>query len=199
MEFPELVRKRRTIYALGKDVGADAGAIVGRLQEVAAEVPSAYNSQSQRAVILLDREHDAFWDIVRDALIGKIGKERYSGNTSEKVASFKAANGTILFFEDRSVTSSFVERFPSGTDNFPKWALQANGMMQYAFWLALAEMGVGASLQHYDPLIDDAVRERWNLPSEWTLLAQMPFGSVEAGAGAKEYMPIAEKVRVFGR
>lgn len=32
-----------------------------------------------------------------------------------------------------------------------------HGMAEYATWLALTEAGLGASLQHYNPLIDEAV------------------------------------------
>ena len=40
----------------------------------------------------------------------------------------------------------------------------------------LEDAGMGASLQHYNPLIDDEVRKAWNLPGDWKLVAQMPFG-----------------------
>ncbi|WP_235899137.1 hypothetical protein [Suipraeoptans intestinalis] len=36
--------------------------------------------------------------------------------------------------------------------------------------------GIGASLQHYNPVIDDMVRERYKLPKTYRLVAQMPFG-----------------------
>lgn len=195
MEFIDAVGKRRSVYDLGKAVLSDDA--VSRLQRIAMDVPSAYNSQSQRVVLLLEKEHDALWDIVESSLRRRIGDKRYEGKTSEKIDSFRAAAGTVLFFDDTDVTSSFVERFPSGADNFPVWADHAGGMMQYAFWLAFADLGLGASLQHYNPLIDDDVKERWGLPAGWKLLAQMPFGSVTEHSSAKEYMPVSEKIRVL--
>ena len=195
MEFINAVSKRRSVYDLGKAVLSDDA--VSRIQRIAMDVPSAYNSQSQRVILLLEKEHDALWDIVESSLRRKIGDKRYEGRTSEKIDSFRAATGTVLFFDDTDVTSSFVERFPSGADNFPVWADHANGMMQYAFWLAFTDLGLGASLQHYNPLIDDAVKERWDLPAGWRLLAQMPFGSVTEHSSAKEYMPVSEKIRVL--
>ena len=42
---------------------------------------------------------------------------------------------------------------------------------------ALEDMGYGASLQHYNPLIDKAVAERWLINPDWKLIAQMPFGA----------------------
>ena len=55
-------------------------------------------------------------------------------------------------------------------------------------WTALAEQGIGASLQHYNPLIDDAIHNAFDLPAEWQLRAEMPFGSIEAPAGNKDYL-----------
>ena len=49
-------------------------------------------------------------------------------------------------------------------------------MHQLAVWTMLEDAGFGASLQHYNPLIDKEVRERWDLPAAWRLFAQMPFG-----------------------
>ena len=56
---------------------------------------------------------------------------------------------------------------------------------------------MGASLQHYNPLIDDEVKKTFNLPLEWRLVAQMPFGSITKPAGEKSFLPIEERVRVY--
>ena len=127
MDLTGIISKRRSTYDLGKAALSDDA--VSRLQRIAMDVPSAYNSQSQRVMLLLEKEHDALWDIVGSSLRRKIGDERYNGKTSEKIDSFRAAAGTVLFFDDADVTSSFVERFPSG-ENFPVWANHANGMMR---------------------------------------------------------------------
>jgi predicted oxidoreductase (fatty acid repression mutant protein) len=58
--------------------------------------------------------------------------------------------------------------------------------------------GVGASLQHYNPLIDAGVAREWNVPASWKLRAQMPFGSNENGSGEKAFMDDAERFRVVG-
>ena len=46
-------------------------------------------------------------------------------------------------------------------------------MHQLAVWTMLEDEGMGASLQHYNPLIDDEVRKVWNLSDDWKLIAQM--------------------------
>ncbi|NLN72373.1 MAG: nitroreductase family protein [Thermoplasmatales archaeon] len=195
MDLTGIVSRRRSTYDLGKTTLTED--MISRLERIAMDVPSAYNSQSQRIMLLLNKEHDALWDIVESSLRRKIGDERYERKTFEKIDSFRAAAGTVLFFDDSAVTSSFVERFPSGADDFPVWADHANGMMQYAFWLAFAELGLGASLQHYNPLIDEDVKERWNLPEGWKLLAQMPFGRIIKEPDAKEYIPVSEKMQIL--
>ncbi|VWC53255.1 pirin family protein [Burkholderia aenigmatica] len=62
-------------------------------------------------------------------------------------------------------------------DAFPMFSEHSAGMAQFAVWTALAEAGIGASLQHYNPLIDAEVAKQWNVPASWRLRAQMPFGS----------------------
>ena len=63
--------------------------------------------------------------------------------------------------------------------------------------LAHRNTGMGASLQHYNPLIDDEVRKAWNLPGDWKLVAQMPFGVPVAQPGSKEVMSLDERVFEF--
>ena len=89
-------------------------------------------------------------------------------------------------------------QFPSYADNFPIWAEHTNAMHQYAIWTTLAAAGIGANLQHYNPLIDAAVAKEWNIPASWTLRAQMVFGGIAAPAGEKAFAPVEERFRVFG-
>ena len=72
----------------------------------------------------------------------------------------------------------------------------AIGGAQQAVWVALANEGVGASLQHYNPLIDEMIAKEFNIPANWKLRAQMPFGSIEAPAGEKEFMADEDRFRV---
>ncbi|MDR1959368.1 MAG: hypothetical protein LBQ54_10080 [Planctomycetaceae bacterium] len=56
---------------------------------------------------------------------------------------------------------------------------------------------MGASLQHYNPLIDEAVRKEWNLPESWQLIAQMPFGLPLEGPSPKTHLPVKGRLVVF--
>lgn len=70
-------------------------------------------------------------------------------------------------------------------------------MHQLALWTLLEEAGFGASLQHYNPLIDKDVRAQWRLPEEWRLIAQMPFGLPLAPPAEKLFEPVEARMRIF--
>ena len=61
----------------------------------------------------------------------------------------------------------------------------------------LEDAGLGASLQHYNPLIDEEVRKAWSLPDDWKLIAQMPFGTPTAQPGPKDVMSLDKRVFEF--
>ncbi len=55
------------------------------------------------------------------------------------------------------------EQFALYADNFPDWSEQSNGIATANTWVALSEEGLGANLQHYNPVIDEAVAKRWSI------------------------------------
>ena len=196
--FLEAVQNRRSIYAIGKSVQVGEARIREILETAVKHVPSPFNSQGGRLVLLLGKESSEYWNIVRNEL-NKIVAAGDLDKTEAKMKGFDGGYGTVLFFEDQTVVEGLMKKFPSYADKFPLWSLQSNGMLEYVIWTALQDEGLGSSLQHYNPLVDEAVRKRWNLPDGWKLLAQMPFGSVEAAAGVKEFSPIEERLRVIGK
>lgn len=196
-QFLDAVRDRRSIYALGKEKVITRQRIQEIVEYAVMHVPSPFNSQSARVVLLNEKESSKFWNITR-ATLKKIVPEKDFVTTRQKMDSFDAGLGTVLFFEDQAIVDGLVTQFPSYKDKFSVWSLQSSGMLQFTIWTAFEAEGLGASLQHYNPLIDAEVKEEWSLPESWTLLAEMPFGSVAAPAGAKEFLPIRERVKVFG-
>jgi predicted oxidoreductase (fatty acid repression mutant protein) len=52
-------------------------------------------------------------------------------------------------------------------------------------------------LQHYNPLIDDEVKKEWNIPSNWRLIAQMPFGNPTTEPGEKEFNSLEDRVKIY--
>ncbi|MFL0247017.1 nitroreductase family protein [Candidatus Clostridium stratigraminis] len=190
-----ILKERRTFYGLSKEAVVSDERIEEIVREAVKYVPSAFNSQSARAVVLLGKNHDKLWGITEETL-RKIVPANAFASTKEKMDSFRNAYGTVLFFEDNSVIEKLQSDFALYKDNFPVWSLESSGMAQLVVWLALEAEGFGASLQHYNPLIDDGVKKTWNIPESWKLLAQMPFGKPTAGAGEKQFMYADEHVKI---
>ena len=71
-------------------------------------------------------------------------------------------------------------------------------MTQYTIWTALEAEGLGANLQHYNPLIDAKVAAEWNVPKNWELNAQLVFGTPAGEPGEKTFMDVGERFKVFG-
>lgn len=185
--FIALAKQRRTIYALGKELPVAEDIVIETIKEAIRQAPSAFNSQSSRALILLGKEHAQFWELTR-AQLRKIVPEENFAATAEKLDGFAAAAGSVLFFEDQDVVKGLQEQFAAYADNFPVWSEHSTGIAQYAVWLALTEKGIGANLQHYNPLVDADVQRTWNIPANWKLRGHMNFGSIVAPAGDKAYM-----------
>lgn len=103
-----------------------------------------------------------------------------------------------MFFIDRSAVSGMQEKIPLYAEKFPNWAVQSDAMAQFAIWTALEADGLGANLQHYNPLIDAKVAAEWNVDSNWELTAQLVFGSPAGEGGAKTFVDVKERFKVFG-
>ncbi|HEY4553350.1 MAG TPA: nitroreductase family protein [Bacillaceae bacterium] len=195
-DFYQTVEDRRSIYAISKDSVISDERIEEVINHAVKHTPSAFNSQSARVVVLLGDKHDKLWDLTTETLREVVPAENFAP-TEEKMNAFRAGYGTVLFFEDQSIIESLQEQFAAYADNFPVWSQQSNGMLQYVIWTSLEHEGFGASLQHYNPLIDEKVKEEWNLPESWKLIAQMPFGKPTAPAGDKQFMPLKDRVTIL--
>ena len=196
MSFLNQIKQRRTIYAIGKDVSLEQAKIEEIIKEAIKHSPSSFNSQSSRAVILFGESHVKFWTIVLETLRKIVPEAAFEG-TSAKINSFIAGAGTVLFYEDMSVIKNLQEQFALYADNFPVWAEHSTGIAQFATWTALSEAGIGASLQHYNPIVDDEVAEVFSVPADWKLRAQLVFGSVEAPAGENTFIDDAVRFKTF--
>lgn len=190
MGIAESLQDRRTVYALGRNLpqGVDEQTVIDLVRKVTGLVPDAFNMHSQHVVVVLGQTQDKLWDAIFDVFSGKVAREKIDG--------FKAAFGTVLFFTDDAVVKSVQEQFPRFADNFPLWSQQSNGMLQLSVWSGLRDLGLGANLQHYNPVIDDVVRQLTDVPASWRLVAQMPFGSIQAQPDPKPAEDIDQRVRI---
>ncbi len=189
--------ERRSVYALGNELPVEPQAIVNMAERVLLHTPSAFNSQSSRLAVLFGAEHQQLWDIAEEKLRAAVGDGDFSGS-KQKLDGFRAAAGTVLFYEDKNVTQSLQEQFALYADRFPVWAQQTSAMHQYAMWTELRTLNVGANLQHYNPLVDEDAAKAFAIPDSWELVAQMPFGNIVEPAGEKTYQPVNERMKVLG-
>lgn len=189
MSAAEALGKRRSIYQLNKELPVAEEEVKELVLKLTELVPDAFNMKSQRVVLALGEYQDRLWDAIYDAFGGKVSREKIDG--------FKAAAGTVLYFYDEDVVKNMQAQFSRYAENFPIWANQANGMLQLGIWTALREIGIGANIQHYNPVIDKAIKVLFGVPESWKLLAQMPFGGIVAEPASKDKEDISRRVKIF--
>ncbi|NDV69672.1 nitroreductase family protein [Dysgonomonas sp. 25] len=195
--FKEAIQNCRTYYSLNNQISVSDEEIKEVINHAVKHVPSAFNSQTTRVILLLGKQHQQLWSIVTETLRAIVSTELFSKTEDKIKHAFASGYGTVLFFEDQEVVESLQEAFPSYSDNFPGWSIQTSAMHQFAIWTMLEALGLGASLQHYNPLIDEEVRKTWNLDPKWKLIAQMPFGNPTGKPGEKEFEPLEKRVKIF--
>ncbi|GAA6008571.1 hypothetical protein JCM11491_003352 [Sporobolomyces phaffii] len=197
--FRDAMIERRSIYSLGRTLpaGITDDRIVEFVNESVKHSPTAMNSQSSRAIVLLAAHHERFWDLVKEKLETLVDDDDSWKSTKEKLESFRAAYGTILLFEDYGVVEKWQEKVPLYKDQFPEWAEHAHGILSYVIWTGLQAEGLGVHFQHYNPVIDDKVQKEWNVPESWKLRGQLVFGEALESAGDKDFEPLDKRVKVF--
>ena len=189
--------KRRSVYALGKGLDKQKTQIIQNISTLVKHAPTAFNSQSSRVVILFKEHHQKFWEITLSELQKLVPEQNFEA-TKRRIKGFSDADGTILFYEDETAANRLRKDFPQYAQNIAIWSEQSNAMLQYMIWTMLAEINIGANLQHYNPLVDVAVRNEWKLPENWRLIAQMPFGKIVDNADPKTFIPVSERFKFSG-
>lgn len=188
MNTIEALKNRRTYYELDDKIQVSDDTIVETIEEITELVPDAFNMKSQRVVIVQGKKHKELWDAVYNVFKGEVSRE--------KIDSFKNAAGTVLFLYDNKIVESMKKNYELYKDNFTPWALQSNGMLQISIWTALEELGLGVSLQHYNPVIDQKMKEMFDIDDDYILMGQMVYGNIKGEAKDKEKENIKERVKV---
>lgn len=196
IDFYEAILKRRSVYSIGSDSSIADSEIEDIVKYAIKNAPSAFNSQSQRVVLAFGEHHIKIWQMLKEIMRSTVPSDSLK-RTEEKIDSFMAGHGTILYYEDQKTVAELQKQFPLYADKFPIWSQQASGMLQYILWTALSAHGLGANLQHYNPIIDGKLSEYFDIPADWKLNAQMPFGKLISPAGEKQFMDIEQRIKVF--
>ncbi|MBQ7311880.1 MAG: nitroreductase family protein [Alistipes sp.] len=198
--FLEAIEHRRSCYSLSATNPVSESDIISAIDRIILSTPSAYNSQSTRLVVLFGRHHTQLWEIVKNALEEFVSPEAFTGVKEKIDSSFAAGCGTVLFYEDMAVIEQLKEKYTTYADKFDEYSEHTSAMHQFAVWTALEDMELGASLQHYNPLIDTAVAHQWNISKEWRLIAQMPFGTPLSVTETKaQHLPLTIRRLVFSK
>ena len=192
MNFIEMIKKRRSVYNLDKQLPVFEDKMLEIVNDAVRYVPDAFNMKSQRVVVVVGRKNDEFWNAVYDSLVVASGG-RFSRDRTD---SFMEGYGTILYFYDRDVVVEYKKKYAMYADKFHDWVMQSNAMLQFAIWTAFADVGIGASLQHYNPVIDDMVQKMFNLPESWVLVAEMPFGGIAVAPEPKDKEDIRTRIKI---
>lgn len=193
MQYLDALRARRSQYSITNTINVDEEKVIEVIKEAIKHTPSAYNTQSTRAMILLGDSHKKLWYIVKEVLLAKIGSERFVA-TEEKIdKSFLSGYGTVLFFIDETEVEENAENI---SRNFYRWADESAGMAQINVWNGISSLGLGANIQHYNPIIDEKVKATFDIPSNWKLISQMPFGDIIAEPKTKEFKDIDDLVKI---
>lgn len=193
----EALSARRSYYVIGNKPTISDKEIEEIMSFALNNVPSAFNSQSTRLVLLLGDNHTKLWSITKDVLRRIIPSESFAATETKIDTSFASGYATVLFYEDMAVVEGLQKNFPLYADNFPVWAEQTSAMHQLVVWTMLEQAGMGASLQHYNPLINNQVATHWAIPESWKLIAQMPFGNPLQEPAPKTMGPLSERFKVF--
>ena len=193
----DAIKDRRTYYQLQNTSPVSDEEIQSIIEHVLLYAPSAFNSQSARMVLLLGDNHTKMWEITKEELKKVSKSEEAFKATEDKVnTSFASGYGTILFFEDKTVIKGLQGSLPSMAEKFAQWSQHSSGIVQILTWIGLESVGFGASLQHYNPLIDEAIKKEWSINEDWELIAQMPFGMPAGEPGEKTHVTLEDRLVV---
>lgn len=188
-QFLKTLAARRTIYALKPELPANVsiGDVQQVVQAIIKDIPTSFNSQVNRAVILTGETHRKVWDSVVNSIEGESGKKRPASARDE-------AYGTVVFLVNDRKTEELQAQFPGWAAIFPQFASHSSGAAQISSWAALETLGLGAHLQHYNGYVKAALPGEV-IPTEWAVEAQLVFGLPAAPPGEKTY--IENKVEIL--
>lgn len=186
--FLDLQTARRSFYALGRNVDYSNAELEEMFKNTIKQTPSAFNSQTVRAVFAFDEQQDALWDMIIERMRQVVGDADAFVKTEEKLNGFKNGYGTVLLYTDTDVVKNLEENVPAYAANFYDWSEQTLGISAYSLWLTAREHNLGGNLQHYNPVIDADLQAAFDIPASWRLRGQFVFGSIEAEAGDKDFM-----------
>lgn len=98
--FSDATKARRTHYKLSSSSPIPDSQIRSIVEQAALDVPSAFNTQGTRLVLLLNDDHKKLWDLALETLEarvkdGLLDQAVFEGQSKPKILGFKAGYGTV--------------------------------------------------------------------------------------------------------
>ncbi|KUJ07323.1 nitroreductase [Mollisia scopiformis] len=199
--FLQAIKVRRSILTLAKESPISDDRIEMCVNHAIKHAPSPFSVQSCRAIILFGAEHEKLWDLGMAAAKNTMPPPVFAQHES-KIQGFRDAYGTVMFFEDTDASKSLPPPLQDLMAQNPDWYEHSQGMNQFIAWTALANEGLGCSLQHFQAMVGKDVTKIWNVPESWSLRAQLVFGTPTGpprGGVDKQFAPLETRVKVHGR
>lgn len=173
MEFTQLIQLRRSDYDIDDQVTIPKNEITQMIEDIISNSPTAYNAQSFQVLVLYDEHHHTLWDALEREQPGF---------------------GTIVLFADND---AIEKRMPTTPDRQEIYKNQDSAILAYALWLGLNNINLGATLHHFNIGDDHLVRDLFDLPDSWEMIAQMPFGRVVKPTPKSERLPAHQFITVL--
>ena len=92
--FLSSIHERRSVYSITNTSPIPKNKIVALIEMLLEDVPSAFNCQSARVVVLFEQAHKNFWDIVMRTLRERVPAENLR---LLKLKSIVLQQGMVLF------------------------------------------------------------------------------------------------------
>ena len=192
--FIDQLKKRQSVHVLGAKKVFSPAYIAELVQESVKSCPVPY-PQTSKVALLLGKSHQQFWTMVKEMQKRNAPHQIFEA-IDAKISQLQAGIGTVLFYEDQTVITQLKKNIPMCAGKFDAWSEQASGMAQFAVWSALTDIGLGASLHHYDTSTQHAA-EHLTIEKNWKMRAQLVFGSIEKLNTAVDQQEDHEKFRIY--
>lgn len=140
--FLDALPTRRSIYALSSDSAISDTELEAIVQHSILHVPSTFNVQSGRVLLLLGTHHKKLWNIAADA-VKPTQSEQGWAMFKQKIDEYRGAYGSVLFFEDPTAfedTRKMLgeQRWTMVKGQCPVWSEHSSGMLQFAGMFSIA-------------------------------------------------------------
>lgn len=195
MEFNSLIKTRRSIYTINDNVTIDDGVLLEAFGEAIANAPTAFDSRATHVIVALGDKHHFVWDLTKKTLQAIVPAPKFA-STEAKLKMFDKGYGTILVFKDEKKIDDLKKQYPGFANRQDAWGEQNVGILVYALWLTIYNLGLSGSIQHYDPLIDEGIAKAFKVEEGWKLETEMVFGKAYAPAGEKDFDPLEDRITI---